>query len=97
MPGQHFDAFQQQLADVGAALQKVNAAGTREAVVVVALRENIEQVQKLLRSYEFEIVSFEPMTGTVASLIREHEQKLVAALGRLDETAKPPRRWPPTC
>ncbi len=88
VPSQHFDAFEQQLADVGAALQKVSAAGTREAVVVVALRENIEQIQKLLRSYEFEIVTFEPMTGTAASLIREHEQKLVAARSQLEENRK---------
>jgi V/A-type H+-transporting ATPase subunit I len=88
VPGQHFDAFQQQLTDLEAAIQKVNAAGTREAVVVVALRENIEQIQKLLRSYEFEIVSFEPMTGTVASLIREHEQKLAETRGRFDDERK---------
>ncbi len=85
---QHFSAFEQQLADVGAAIQKVNSTGTREAVVVVALRENSEQVQKLLRSYEFEIVSFEPMTGTVASLIRDHERKLAEAKTQLEEHRK---------
>lgn len=88
VPGQHFDAFAQQLGDVGAAIQKVSTAGTREAVVVVSLRENVEQVQKLLRSYEFEIVSFEPMTGTVASLIREHERKLAEAETRLEENRR---------
>lgn len=87
-PTQHFDAFEQQLTEVGAAIQKVGAAGVREAVIVVALRENIEQVQKLLRSFEFEIVSFDPMTGTAADLIREHEQKLVEARGQLDEHRK---------
>jgi V/A-type H+-transporting ATPase subunit I len=85
---QHFNAFEQQLTDVGAAIQKVNGAGTREAVIVVALRENSEQIQKLLRSYEFEIVSFEPMTGTVASLIREHERKLAEARTQLEENRK---------
>jgi len=88
VPGQHFGAFEQQLTDVGAAIQKVSSAGTREAVVVVALRENIEQIQKLLRSYEFELVSFEPMTGTVASLIRENERKLAEARARLEENRK---------
>jgi V/A-type H+-transporting ATPase subunit I len=88
VPTQHFDEFQRQLMEVGAAIQQVSTGGTREAVIVVALRENIEQIQKLLRSYEFEIVSFEPMTGTVASLIREHEQKLAGARSRLDEHRK---------
>ncbi|MEN6426652.1 MAG: V-type ATP synthase subunit I [Phycisphaerales bacterium] len=82
---QHFDALQRQLAEAGTAIQRVGPAGTREAVLVVALREQTEQVQKLLRSYEFEIVSFEPMTGTVAELIREHEQKLVEVRSQLEE------------
>jgi len=88
VPSQHFDAFEQQVTDVGAAVQKVSTAGTREAVIVVALRENVEPVQKLLRSYEFEVVSFEPMTGTVASLIREHERKLSEARAQLEEHRK---------
>ena len=57
-------------------------------MIVVALREHAEQIQKLLRSYEFEIVSFEPMTGTVAELIREYEQKLADARRQFDEQRK---------
>jgi vacuolar-type H+-ATPase subunit I/STV1 len=87
-PTQHSDALQQQLTQAGTATQRVGPAGTREAVLVVALREQTEQVQKLLRSYEFEIVSFEPMTGTVAELIREHEQKLVEVRSQLEEHRK---------
>lgn len=85
VPGQHFGEFQRELADVGAALQVVGPAGTRQAVIVVALRENVEQLQKLLRSYEFEIVSFEPMTGTAAELMRGFEQKRDAARRQLEE------------
>lgn len=85
VPTQHFEEFQEQLADAGAAIQVVGAAGTREAVLAVTLRENTEQVQKLLRSYEFEIVSFEPMAGTVAELIREYEKKLGEAQRQLEE------------
>ena len=84
-PTQHFDALQKQLAEIGVAVQRVGPAGTREAIIVVALREQTEQVQKLLRSYEFEVVSFEPLTGTAAELIREHERKLVEARSQLDE------------
>ena len=85
VPAQHFDRLQEQLAEAGGAIQHVSTAGTREAILVVALRENIEQIQKLLRSYEFEIVSFEPMTGTVVELIRAHEQKLAEARRQIEE------------
>jgi len=83
-PGQHFEQFQQELTEAGAALQRVGPAGTREAVIVVALREQAEQLQKLLRSYEFEVVNFESMTGTAAELMREYEQKLLEARARVE-------------
>ncbi|NLZ04933.1 MAG: V-type ATP synthase subunit I [Phycisphaerae bacterium] len=88
VPGQHFDAFQEQVTQAGAGIQRVGPAGTREAVIVVAMREQSEPVQKLLRSHEFETVTFEPMTGTVAELIAEHERKLADARGRLEEHRK---------
>jgi V/A-type H+-transporting ATPase subunit I len=40
------------------------------------LNENVADVQKLLRSAEYEPVSFEGMTGTVADLIDRHTKKL---------------------
>lgn len=85
VPTQHFEEFREQLAEAGGAIQVVGTAGTREAVLAVTLRANAEQVQKLLRSYEFEIVSFEPLTGTVAGLIREYEKKLTDARRQLGE------------
>jgi len=85
VPQQHFMEFQERLADLGAALQHVSTYGTREAGIVVILREQVEQAQKLLRSCEFEIVSFEGMTGTVAERTREYEQRLDDARKRLAE------------
>jgi len=82
---QHLDEFQKQLEDLGAGIQRVSAQGTREACIVVALRDRMEQVQKLLRSFEFEIVNFESTTGTVAERIREYEARLADAKGRLEE------------
>jgi V/A-type H+-transporting ATPase subunit I len=85
VPQQHFAQFQERLADLGAALQHVSTHGTREACLVVILREQVEQAQKLLRSFEFEIVSFEGMAGTVAERTREYEQRLDDARKRLQE------------
>ena len=88
VPAQHIEHLEQEVAEQGAAIQRVSSAGTREACIVVALRGNAEQVQKLLRSLEFEIVNFESMSGTVAELMRDRQQKLDEAEARLDEQGK---------
>ena len=85
VPQQHFADFQTQVTELGAAVQRVSTHGTREACIVIIFREHVEQVQKLLRSYEFEIVSFEGMTGTVAERVREYQQRLDDARRRLEE------------
>ena len=85
VPQQHFEDCEQQLAGLGAGVQRVSTYGTREACIVITLREHAEQVQKLLRSFEFEVVNFESMTGTVAERIREYEKKLADSRGRLEE------------
>lgn len=85
IPTQHIERLGQQVAEQGAAVQQVGAGGTHGACIVVALHDNAEQVQKLLRSLEFEAVSFESMTGTVAELIRDRRQKLDEANKRLQE------------
>jgi V/A-type H+-transporting ATPase subunit I len=90
IPGQHYEALRDQLFEHGAALQEVGTTGTRQACIIVALRENTEPIQKLLRAHEFEAVNFEGMTGTVSELIREHERKLNEAhrsLERFDKEA----------
>ena len=85
VPQQHFGEFKTRLEELGVAIQQVSTHGTKEACVVVALRNQAEQVQKLLRSFEFELVNFEGMTGTVAERVREYEQRLEDARKRLDE------------
>jgi V/A-type H+-transporting ATPase subunit I len=48
------------------------------------LIENTDEVQKSLRSAEFEPVNFESMTGKASDLIREHSKKLEKAQSRLN-------------
>ncbi|UCF44206.1 MAG: V-type ATP synthase subunit I [Planctomycetota bacterium] len=79
LPAQQIGKVRQQLTDLGAAIETVGSADNKYACIIVAINENLSDVQKLLRSAEFEPVSFEPMTGTVAELIGKYT-------GRLSET-----------
>ena len=62
IPIQQFE----RMTELGAAIQQVGTADNKLACLVVSLKENINEVQKLLRSVEFEQFNFEPLTGTVA-------------------------------
>jgi len=83
LPSQQFEQTEEKLSEPGAAIQQIGTDSSKCACLIVALKENAEAVQKLLRSAEFEPVSFEPMTGTVANLIRKHSQKLEKAQSQL--------------
>ena len=80
---QHLGQCVRELTQQGAAVQRVGTAGAKEAVIVVALREGAEPIQKLLRSYEVEIVTFESMAGVPAELVGEYEEKLLEAQEQL--------------
>ncbi len=88
----HFEQVQQQIADSAGAIQRVGTAdNSRYACIIVCLKEKTEEVQKLLRSAEYEPVSFAPMTGTVRELMRQHNEKLKATeqdLQQQDDGAK---------
>jgi V/A-type H+-transporting ATPase subunit I len=83
IPNLYFEQTRQKLSEAGAALQQIGTANNKSACLIVALNENAETIQKLLRSAEFEPVNFEPMRGTVANLISEHTEKLRKARQQL--------------
>ena len=83
IPAQQFDRVQAGIEELGAAVQQIGSANNKYACLIVCLKENIDETQKLLRSAEFESASFEPMTGTVADLMSEHTQKLDDATQQL--------------
>ena len=76
LPDRQFEQVEEKLSELGGAIQQIGAANNKYACLIVCLNVNITEVQKLLRSAEFEPVSFEPMTGTVAELIEQHSEKL---------------------
>ncbi|UCG58431.1 MAG: V-type ATP synthase subunit I [Phycisphaerales bacterium] len=76
IPSQQFEQAQEKIAELGGAVQHIGTSNNKDACLIVALNESAEETQKLLRSVEFEMVSFESMTGTVAELIAENELQL---------------------
>jgi len=83
IPTSHFEQVAEQLAELAGAIEIVGTSQNRYACIIVCPKENYNEAQKLLRSAEFEPVSFEPLTGTVAQLISQHSQKLEEAKKQL--------------
>jgi V/A-type H+-transporting ATPase subunit I len=79
IPNQHFEQIEEKLGELCAAIQKIGADGSRAACLVACLKEQTDEVQKALRSAEFEPANFESMTGTASALIGEHGDKLEKA------------------
>jgi V/A-type H+-transporting ATPase subunit I len=73
---QQLEQLPEQLSEYGAAIQQISTLDNRCACLFACLKENAGDVQKLLRSAEFEPVTFESMTGTTAELIKNYSDKL---------------------
>jgi V/A-type H+-transporting ATPase subunit I len=84
IPVTQFDKVTDQLAELGAALQQIATSGNKHACLIVCLNDSVPDVQKALRSAEFEPVAFESMTGTVADLISERRKKLDKTKSKLE-------------
>ena len=82
---QYYEQIEEKLGELGAAIQKIGPAGNRQACLIACLKEQTDEVQKSLRSAEFEPVNFESMTGTAAELISEHSEKLDQARSKLQK------------
>jgi V/A-type H+-transporting ATPase subunit I len=76
IPGHLFEQVQGRIADFGAAIQQISTANNKCACIIVCLNVDLNEVQKLLRSADFEQVNFEPMKGTAAELIKHYRQQL---------------------
>jgi len=85
LPSQNFEKVAEEADKFGAAVQKVGTTNNSYACLVVCLNEMVNDIQKLLRSAEFEHVSFQPMKGTVKELIEQHNEKLNQAQLELAE------------
>jgi len=76
VPITQIEQVEQQIGELGGAVELVGTTGSKCSCVIVCLKASINEVQKLLRSAEFEPVNFESMTGTAGKLISEHSENL---------------------
>ena len=84
MPVGQLKYVQDNISELGGAIQQIGETENRYACLVVYLKENTNEVQKLLRAAEFAPVNFAAMlalseaegTGTAAELVKQHEDKL---------------------
>jgi V/A-type H+-transporting ATPase subunit I len=83
LPHRLFEQVEGKISEFDGAIQQIGTTTNRYACLVVSLNEKMDEVQKLLRSAEFEQVTFEPMAGKVANLIKQHTEKLNEAKEQL--------------
>ena len=76
LPNQQYEQIREQLKEFDAVVEHVGQSDSKHACLIVCLNEAVGDVQKMLRSAEFETVIFESVSGTVAELIAEQTEKL---------------------
>ncbi len=85
LPQRHLEQTEEKIGELGCAIEVVGTTENKNACLVACLEETLNDAQKLLRSAEFEQVNFEPMTGTVAELLKQQNEKLNEAQGQLQK------------
>ena len=88
IPARQFEQIVEEIGELGAVVEVIGTANNEYACLVVCLKVSVNEVQKLLRSAEFEPVNFESMTGTVAELIEQHTEKLNETRKQLEAQIK---------
>ncbi len=85
LPAQHMDAVSETCRAHGAVIEQVGTSGTRLALLIVTFKDKAAEVQKLLRSADFEQVGFEGFNGTVTALIDENQHDLKDTRNQLQQ------------
>jgi len=85
VPSQRLEQLQEDIAKLGAAIQQVGTTAGKYACVIVCMKDTAEQMQKLLRSAEFEQANFSGITGTVAATLESISSKLSDTKEQLDK------------
>ncbi len=60
-----------------AVFHRVSQTNSTIVFYAVCFKENTQEVQKFLRSLEFEAVNFTGLKGTASQLVKEHKEKLI--------------------
>jgi V/A-type H+-transporting ATPase subunit I len=76
IPVKQIEQLELQLIELGAAIEVFGMSGSRCACLIACLNQNLSDLQKLLRSFDFEVVAFGDMAGTAAELIKQNRENL---------------------
>ena len=76
VPSAHFKAAVEELAESGAAVQNVGGPATAQPCLIFCIKESAQDIQKILRLFEFEPVGFEGIEGTVAENLSRRQNRL---------------------
>ena len=76
IPTRQFEQAAEQLSELCGAIEAAGTTTDSYACIIVCLKANINDVQKLLRAAEFEPVNFGAMTGIVADSIQNTTERL---------------------
>lgn len=87
-PKQHFDAAVEAVSQMGAAVQVVGGTATIQPCLVFGMKESAQEIQKILRSFEFEAVGFESLQGTAAENLSQRQNDLSEIDAKLKEAFK---------
>jgi V/A-type H+-transporting ATPase subunit I len=76
IPNQHLSKANEAVSELGAAVQRVGGSITTQPCLVFCMKESAQEVQKTLRSFEFEPVSFENIKGTISENLAQRQNRL---------------------
>jgi V/A-type H+-transporting ATPase subunit I len=82
---QHFAEVTARLSELGAAIEQVGTTSSAYACLTVCMNESVPEVQKVLRSGDFEAARFEGVAGTVGEFLADCEQQLAEIRTQLNE------------
>ena len=84
----YFNQISNEIVELGAAIEGFGVNSGSRACVVVCQAEVSSQVQKVLRSADFEQINFAGLSGTAAELIQQNTEKLKQINGKIAAAGK---------
>lgn len=88
VPNQNMASVEEAIREWPAAMEIVGQTETQKACLIVCLPPQAGEMQKILRSADFEAVHLEGMEGTVSDLIADHRKRLHEIDEQLRETSE---------
>ncbi len=85
LPKRSLDEITGKLEQMGAIVEQVGSTRSHTALLIVALSEKAGDIQKMLRTVDFDYTSFAGMKGKVSDLIGEYRENLEQAKQEIED------------